>query len=59
MPLFLGAVNYGADLNIANKDGWTAFHIAARTGDLQLLAYLADTSPTTWNTCSRNNNSIF
>jgi hypothetical protein len=50
----LSVVSSGADVNIRNKDGWTAFHIAARTGDLELLAYLADTAPGAWNTVSRN-----
>jgi ankyrin repeat protein len=36
----------GADLRLVNKDGWTSFHIAVRTGDLSLLEC--------WQTASKN-----
>jgi len=52
-------VSRGADLELKNKDGWTAFHIAARTGDHQLIAYLADISPAAWNTVSRELTNCF
>jgi len=32
---------HGADLRLSNKDGWTALHLATRTGDLEVLAFLA------------------
>jgi ankyrin repeat protein len=53
------SVRHGADLELKNKDGWTAFHIAARTGDHQLIAFLADISPAAWNTVSREQTNCF
>ena len=47
-------VSHGADVRLENKDGWTTFHIAARTGDLQLINYLADICPAARHTVSRD-----
>jgi ankyrin repeat protein len=58
MSAFL-TVSHGADLELKNKDGWTAFHIAARTGDHQLIAFLADISPAAWSTVSREQTNCF
>jgi len=33
-------VQHGAGLHLRNKDGWDAFHIACRTGDVQLVEHL-------------------
>merc|ERR1712216_988108 len=44
----------GASIGLENKDGWTAWHLAVRTGDLTLLNLLLATSPQCWNTVSKN-----
>ena len=47
-------IEAGADVRLVNKDGWTSFHLAVRTGDLSLLAYLLATDPECSVTVSRN-----
>ena len=44
----------GADLSLVNKDGWTAFHLAVRTGDLRLVEFLLQAEPGCWQTASKN-----
>jgi len=44
----------GVDVNIMNKDGWGVFHIATRTGDLDVLIYLLKLHPKAWDTVSKN-----
>lgn len=43
-----------ADLSIANKDGWTAFHVAARAGSLDVLKELYKSNPNSVSTVSSN-----
>ncbi|XP_023343429.1 ankyrin repeat domain-containing protein 16 [Eurytemora carolleeae] len=47
-------VKQAANLNIQNKDGWTSFHVAARTGDLEVLLFILEQEPTAWSIVSKN-----
>ena len=38
-------VRYGAEVGLCNKDGWNAFHIAARSGNPDILQFLHDINP--------------
>lgn len=44
----------GAKLSLVNKDGWTAFHLAAREGDVGILRIFVATDSKAWNTVSKN-----
>ncbi|XP_074725754.1 ankyrin repeat domain-containing protein 16 [Strix uralensis] len=43
-------VEHGANPLLKNKDGWNCFHIASREGHPQVLRYLLDVSPGSWDT---------
>ncbi|NXX19443.1 ANR16 protein, partial [Podargus strigoides] len=43
-------VEHGANPLLKNKDGWNCFHIASREGHPQVLQYLLDVSPGSWDT---------
>lgn len=43
-------VEHGANPLLKNKDGWNCFHIASREGHPQVLRYLLDVSPSSWDT---------
>ncbi|XP_029871483.1 ankyrin repeat domain-containing protein 16 isoform X6 [Aquila chrysaetos chrysaetos] len=43
-------VEHGANPLLKNKDGWNCFHIASREGHPQVLRYLLDMSPSSWDT---------
>ncbi|KAM9634976.1 ankyrin repeat domain-containing protein 16 isoform 8-T14 [Morphnus guianensis] len=43
-------VEHGANPLLKNKDGWNCFHIASREGHPQVLQYLLDVSPSSWDT---------
>ncbi|NWS54804.1 ANR16 protein, partial [Chunga burmeisteri] len=43
-------VEHGANPLLKNKDGWNCFHIASREGHRQVLQYLLDMSPGSWDT---------
>lgn len=43
-------VEHGANPLLKNKDGWNCFHIASREGHPQILRYLLDVSPCSWDT---------
>ncbi|XP_010291265.1 PREDICTED: ankyrin repeat domain-containing protein 16 [Phaethon lepturus] len=43
-------VEHGANPLLKNKDGWNCFHIASREGHPQVLRYLLDASPGSWDT---------
>ncbi|NXX97244.1 ANR16 protein, partial [Centropus bengalensis] len=43
-------VEHGANPLLRNKDGWNCFHIASREGHPQVLQYLLDVSPGSWDT---------
>ena len=44
-----------ADPNLRNKDGWNAFHLAAREGDMNILRCIYSFSPQSCQTVSNNN----
>eukprot|EP00096_Caligus_rogercresseyi_P015490 TRINITY_DN791_c0_g1_i1.p1 TRINITY_DN791_c0_g1~~TRINITY_DN791_c0_g1_i1.p1 ORF type:complete len:374 (+),score=73.35 TRINITY_DN791_c0_g1_i1:239-1360(+) len=44
----------GADTSRVNKDGWTPFHLLARTGDSESIKYLLSIRPESWRTRSTN-----
>ncbi|XP_063679078.1 ankyrin repeat domain-containing protein 16-like [Bolinopsis microptera] len=44
----------GADVKLTNKDGWNAFHIAARSGKVEVLKYLLELNSDLINTVSKN-----
>ena len=46
--------NANADPGLTNKDGWTCFQLAVRTGDLDILSHLLDLDPKLWKTVSKN-----
>lgn len=46
-------LRHGADPALRNKDGWTAFHIACRTGDPLVVDYLHTFAPDIWRTESK------
>ncbi|NXE15490.1 ANR16 protein, partial [Lophotis ruficrista] len=46
-------VDHGANPLLKNKDGWNCFHIASREGHPQVLQYLLDVSPGSWDTESK------
>lgn len=46
-------LRHGADPALRNKDGWTAFHIACRTGDPLVVDYLLTFAPDIWRTESK------
>lgn len=43
-------MEHGANPLLKNKDGWNCFHIASREGHPQVLRYLLDMSPCSWDT---------
>ena len=43
-----------ADLDLVNKDGWNAFHLAAREGDVDIMKFLLEKSPNCHKTVSKN-----
>ncbi|KFP78054.1 Ankyrin repeat domain-containing protein 16, partial [Acanthisitta chloris] len=43
-------VEHGANPLLKNKDGWNCFHIASREGHPQVLQYLLEVSPGSWDT---------
>ncbi|NXE99672.1 ANR16 protein, partial [Menura novaehollandiae] len=43
-------VEHGANPLLKNKDGWNCFHIASREGHPEVLQYLLDVSPGSWDT---------
>jgi len=47
-------LNNGADAELINKDGWTAMHIASRTGQLDTVQLLAEHRSNLVTTPSRN-----
>ena len=47
-------VQAGASLDLRNKDGWTAFHLACRQGNVGIVRYLLETAPQCWDTVSKN-----
>ena len=51
-------VGGGADVQLVNKDGWTAFHLAVRTGDLSMVEYLLQGWPGCWDTVSKNGRTV-
>lgn len=38
-------LNANANLSIKNKDGWTAFHLACRSADINIVKLLLEYSP--------------
>uniref|UniRef100_A0A8D0G805 Ankyrin repeat domain-containing protein 16 n=1 Tax=Sphenodon punctatus TaxID=8508 RepID=A0A8D0G805_SPHPU len=46
-------IEHGANPLLKNKDGWNSFHIASREGDPQIIRYLLDVSPGSWDTESK------
>ena len=44
----------GANATLQNKDGWNAFHLAAREGDINILNFIFQTSPISCCTKSKN-----
>ena len=48
----------GGDPRTVNKDGWTALHLAVRTGDLELVKVLAAASPDLCSVLSNNGRSL-
>ncbi|CAG0917970.1 unnamed protein product [Notodromas monacha] len=40
----------GADVWLRNKDGWTCFHVACRSGNLDVVSFLLDKYPEIWDT---------
>lgn len=53
-PVVRILVEHGASLTLRNKDGWTAFHLACRTGNVSIVAYLLDRDPTVLLSWSKN-----
>lgn len=47
-------IKAGADLHLVNKDGWSCFHIACRTGDCDLINFLLEIDGALWDSFSRN-----
>ncbi|XP_038054135.1 ankyrin repeat domain-containing protein 16-like [Patiria miniata] len=47
-------IEHKANPRLRNKDGWNAFHIAAREGHVEILSYLLDSIPDLWDTVSNN-----
>uniref|UniRef100_A0A915J413 Uncharacterized protein n=1 Tax=Romanomermis culicivorax TaxID=13658 RepID=A0A915J413_ROMCU len=47
-------IDRGADVQRKNKDGWTAFHIACRSGDAKKLQTIMEDDPKSWKTKSLN-----
>jgi ankyrin repeat protein len=39
---------------LVNKDGWTAFHLSAREGDVRILRLFEEKDSNAWNTVSNN-----
>ncbi len=59
LPVVAALVGAGADLTLANKDGWTAFHLACRVGDVEIMDHLLSASGSAsgascWDTRSKN-----
>ena len=48
----------GGEPRTVNKDGWTALHLAVRTGDLELVQLLAAASPDSCTVLSNNGRSL-
>ncbi|NWW80997.1 ANR16 protein, partial [Climacteris rufus] len=46
-------VEHGANPLLRNKDGWNCFHIASREGHPEVLRYLLDVAPGSWDTQSK------
>jgi len=44
----------GADVTLRNKDGWTAFHVCVRTGDMDMVTYILTKDEKAWDTSSNN-----
>lgn len=47
-------VEAGASLTLTNKDGWTPFHIACRTGDIRIIRYFLALNEDIWQSKSYN-----
>jgi len=47
-------VEFGADLTLCNKDGWTAFQIGSRSGDLEVLQFILNIHQDAWTNVSKN-----
>ncbi len=47
-------LKHGADNSLANKDGWTPFHLACREGDVNIMGRLIQVCPDSWRTKSKN-----
>ena len=47
-----------ADAHLKNKDGWTALHVSARTGDVELFNLLRNQAPETLTIRATNGRSI-
>ena len=41
-------------MSLVNKDGWTAFHLSSREGDIHVLRILIEKDSKVWNTVSKN-----
>jgi len=50
----IALLDAGADTSLRNKDGWTAFHLASREGDENVISALLQRDPSAWNTVSNN-----
>ena len=45
-------IQFKARIDLRNKDGWTAFHIACRTGNPEIVKYFLQIDGNAWNSKS-------
>ena len=51
-------IDAGAELGVVNKDGWSALHMAVRTGDIDMVNMLISAHPDSLTVKSNNDRTI-